>query len=193
MFVDVTFTIQSWSFFTIAKCTHYIVHLSAKLAVNTASYSWFYAHHFCENQVLSFSLTGMFINKPLQLWFSSVYCLRRKLQKAHGFLTAIFGYVWCSGHEPVLFYTNRIAFIDHMRKTVTVVTAKAELCKSLQLLPCFETCFETTLKRLHCSALVCVVAAIQCRLLDLFRVLQLHYTVRKYVCIWMRTSRVLFF
>lgn len=184
-------------FFLILRNAHSIMHLSEKLAVNTASYSWFYAHHFCENQVLSFSLTGMFINKPLQLWFSSVYCLRRKLQKAHGFLTAIFGYVWCSGHEPVLFYANRIAFIDYTRKTVAVVTAKAELYISVQLLPCIQTYFETTLKHLHCSALVCMVAAIQCRLLDFFKVVSFFscttWSESTYVCISTRTTSFFIF
>lgn len=91
----------------------------------------------------------MFTNKPLQLWFSSVYCLRRKMQKAHGFLTAIFGYVWRSGHEPILFYISRTALVDYMRKTMTVVAAKADLCISLQLLSYIQTYFETTLKYLH--------------------------------------------
>lgn len=91
----------------------------------------------------------MFTNKPLQLWFFSVYCLLRKMQRAHRFLTAIFEYVWCSGHEPILFYISRTALVDHMHKTMTVVAAKAELCISLQLLPCIQTYFETTLKHLH--------------------------------------------
>lgn len=78
-------------------------------------YSWFYALHFCDK--LSFSLTGILAKKLLRLWFSGVYCLRRKMQKAQSFLTAIFGYVLCSDHEPMLFYTDRTTFVDHEQKT----------------------------------------------------------------------------
>lgn len=49
------------------------------------------------------------------------------MQKAQSLVTAIFGYVCCSGRETILCYANRTAFVDHVCKTLTVVAAKVKL------------------------------------------------------------------
>lgn len=125
-------------------------------------YSWFYAFHFRDK--LSFSLTGILVKKLFRLWFSGVYCLQGKMQKAQSFLTAIFGYVWCSDREPMLFYTDRTTFVYHVHKT------DGSSSKSRVVCIIATASVHSDLFHIHTKCFgMCLVSSIQCRLLDLDR------------------------